>query len=130
MISLNIKKDFVSLILNFNEDDFLKFIRENKESIDKEFVESNLEKTIRDYVLQSEVYGFSEDSIQDFSDTFLKIYNSLDFESAIVFVSLFSKEALEYREDSYMLDLLEFIIDDELKLSIEDFEKVGVQKYI
>lgn len=130
MISLSIKKDFVSLILNFNEEDFLKFIRENKESIDKEFVESNLEKTIRDYVLQSEVYGFSEDSIQDFSDTFLKIYESLDFESAIVFVSLFSKEAMEYREDSYMVDLLEFIIDDELKLSIEDFEKVGVQKYI
>lgn len=130
MISLSLKKDFVSLILNFNEDDFLKFIRENKESIDKEFVESNLEKTIREYVLQSEVYGFSEDSIQDFSDTFLKIYKSLDFESAIVFVSLFSKEAMEYREDSYMIDLLEFIIDDELKLSIEDFEKVGVQKYI
>lgn len=130
MISLSLKKDFVSLILNFNEDDFLKFIRENKESIDKEFVESNLEKTIREYVLQSEVYGFSEDSIQDFSDTFLKIYKSLDFESAIVFVSLFSKEAVEYREDSYMVDLLEVIIDDELKLSIEDFEKVGVQKYI
>lgn len=130
MISLSLKKDFVSLILNFNEDDFLKFIRENKESIDKEFVESNLEKTIREYVLKSEVYGFSEDSIHDFSDTFLKIYKSLDFESAIVFVSLFSKEAMEYREDSYMIDLLEFIIDDELKLSIEDFEKVGVQKYI
>lgn len=89
-----------------------------------------MEKTIRDYVLQSEVYGFSEDSIQDFSDTFLKIYESLDFESAIVFVSLFSKEAMEYLEDSYMVDLLEFIIDDELKLSVEDFEKVGVQKYI